>query len=408
MKFSLAAAVFLALGSCGYSEIPVIPDGVADSALVHGNNEFAFELFGEVCSLQEDGNVFLSPFSISMALGMTWNGASGETAHEMASVLNFTLPVQILNEAFRRNSEEVSSGSLHGAETGDPFTMTVSNGIWVQDEFDLLNSFVTAVTEYYSAGVENLNFTDDPEGSRETINSWVAENTMQKILDLIPGGVLSAETKLVLTNAVYFKASWLHPFNKLATSPGRFVLSDESAVEVPMMTQTEFFRYASADGWQAVSLGYAGGDASMLVILPENMGDFMEQFNGEMLDGITGGMSRENVNLTMPRFEFTRSMPLSDILVSMGMKTAFGSEANFRGMTGDLDLFISQVLHKAYVKVDEEGTEAAAATAVVMNLTAMPAPPVEMKVNRPFIFLIQDGTTGSILFMGRVNDPSTG
>lgn len=407
MKTALSVLVFLALGSFAYSEIPVIPSAVVDSTLVAGNNEFAFDLFSEVCSMQGDGNVFLSPFSISMALGMTWNGASGETAQEMASVLHFILPVLYVNEAFQRVSSEISSGSLHGAESGEPFSMVVANGIWVQNGFTLLNSFVSAVTEYYSAGVQNLDFTDDPEGSREIINSWVAENTMQKILDLIPRGALEADTRLVLTNAVYFKASWQHPFNELATTDGRFLLPCQSPMMVPMMNQTEFFDYASSEEWQAVSMAYAGGDASMLIILPLNMDDFLESFDSEMLASVQRRMSRVNVDLTMPRFEFTRSMPLSDILVSMGMETAFGGGANFQAITGGPDLNISEVLHKAYVKVDEEGTEAAAATAVVMNITAMPATPVEMNVNRPFVFIIQDSTTGSIIFMGRVTDPSS-
>ncbi len=406
MKTALSALVFLALGSSAYSEMPLIPASVVDSTLVAGNNEFAFDLFGEVCSLQGDGNVFLSPFSISMALGMTWNGASGETAQDMASVLHFTLPVQYVDEAFQRISSEISSGSLNGAESGEPFSMVVANGIWVQNGFTLLNSFVSAVTEYFSAGVQSLDFASDAEGSREIINTWVADNTMQKILDLIPRGALDTDTRLVLTNAVYFKASWRHPFNEHATSDGSFLLPCQSPVIVPMMTQTEFFDYASSEEWQAVSMAYAGGDASMLIILPLSMDDFLENFNGDALAYIQRKMSRVNVHLTMPRFEFTRSMPLSDILVSMGMGSAFSSDANFQAITGGLDLYISEVLHKAYVKVDEEGTEAAAATAVVMNTTAIPAPPVEMNVNRPFIFIIQDNATGSIVFMGRLDDPS--
>ena len=405
MKTAISALVFLALGSFAYSEIPLIPAAVADSTLVSGNNEFAFDLFGEVCSMQEDGNVFLSPFSISMALGMTWNGASGETAQEMASLLHFTLPVRYVNEAFQRVSSRVTSGSLNGMESGEPFTMTVVNGIWVQNGFELLNSFTSAVTEYFSAGVENLDFQGDARGSRETINDWVAEHTMQNILDLIPEGMLGADTRLVLTNAVYFKAGWQHPFNELATGDGRFMLECGSEVIVPMMTQTEYFDYASSGDWQAVSMAYAGGDASMLIILPVNMDEFLEGFHSDMLATVHDRMSRVNVHLTMPKFEFTRSMSLSDILISMGMESAFTGDANFRAITGGLDLYISEVVHKAYVKVDEEGTEAAAATAVGMALTAMPDTPMEMNVNRPFVFIIEDTATGSIIFMGKIANP---
>jgi len=172
------------------------------------------------------------------------------------------------------------------------------------------------------------------------------------------------------------------------------------------MTQTEFFDYASSEDWQAVSMGYVGGNAFMLIILPENMENFLENFDGDMLAMIQNRMSPVNVDLTLPRFEFTRGMSLGNTLRSMGMETAFGGSANFQALTGGRDLYISEVVHKAFVKVDEEGTEAAAATAVVMNLTAMPVAPVEMNVNRPFVFLIMDGTTGSIMFMGRVMDPS--
>lgn len=406
MKTSLAAAAFLSLCASGFSEMPLIPAEYADSALVAGNNAFALDLFGEVCSLQQEGNVFISPFSISMALGMTWNGASGETALDMASVLNFSMPVLFVNQAFQRVSEQVSSGDLQGAERGDSFTMTVSNGIWVQEGFELLDSFVSAVSGYYAAGVRNLDFTGDPEGSREIINEWVAENTLEKIIDLIPDGVLGADTRLVLTNAVYFKASWESPFNELATSEGRFVLSGGNAVTVPMMDQTEFFDYGSGEGWKAVSLDYTGRSVSMLIIVPDDMEEFQGGFDAAVLEGVIRRLSRVNLHLRMPRFEFTRSMPLGDILTALGMGSAFGSSANFSAITGNPDLFISQVLHQAYVKVDENGTEAAAATAVAMNITAIPSQPVEMTVDRPFIFLIRDTTTGSILFTGRVSDPS--
>jgi serpin B len=292
-------------------------------------------------------------------------------------------------------------------ETGDTFTLAISNGIWVENGYELLNSFTSALSAYYNASAENLDFAGDAEGSRETINSWVAESTMDKILDLIPSGMLSADTRVVLTNAVYFKASWQHPFDGHATSEGRFFLPDSSTAVVPMMTNTEHYRYASTEEWSAVTLDYAGGDASMLIILPSgDMEDFEENFSSETLDSVQSALLNRNVHLTMPRFEFTQSMLLSDILISLGMESAFGPDANFAGITGSPDLYISEVLHKAYVKVDEEGTEAAAATAVVMNMLCMPEPPVELNINRPFIFMVKDNLTGSIVFMGRVTDPT--
>lgn len=388
-------------------EIQSISDERAADILVRGNNEFALDLYAEISDIPGSENIFFSPYSISSALGMTYSGARGQTAVDMAEALHFTLPADGINRAFHSITETLNSGSLHGAESGEPFTLAISNGLWVQNGFELLDHFVTEITRYYSASVENLDFSNDAEGSREIINDWVAESTMDKILNLIPSGALGADTRVVLTNAVYFKASWRHPFNEHATADSRFMLTDGSAVSVPMMTQTEHFDYVSTEGCSAVELGYAGGSASMLIILPDgDMQEFQHNFNADMLETIRRGLSSRNIHLSMPRFEFSESIGLSDILSSLGMESAFGSNADFSGFTGNRDLYISEVLHKAFVKVDEEGTEAAAATAVIMNLLCMPETPLEMNIDRPFVFLILDRTTGSIIFMGRVMDPS--
>ncbi len=409
MKLLLLCSTIIAITQVASAEMVMMPigDETGMLTLVRGNNEFAMDLYSAVCEMNDDDNIFFSPYSISMVLGMTYNGASGSTAFEMASVLHFDLPVEALNREFQLVTEMLNLGDL-SMERGDPFTLAISNGLWVQNGYELLNSFVTAVTGYYSASVENLDFAGDAEGSREVINSWVAESTMDKILDLIPRGVLGADTRVVLTNAVYFKASWRHPFDAHATSDGRFILPNGSAVVVPMMTNTEHYGYAFTEEWSAVALDYAGGDAGMLIIMPSgDMEEFQEDFNAETLDAIGTSMTSRNVHLTMPGFEFTRSMPLGAILISLGMESAFGPDANFSGFTGNPDLYISEVLHKAFVKVDEEGTEAAAATAVVMNMLSMPETPIEMNINRPFIFIIQDNPTGSIVFMGRMMDPTT-
>jgi len=382
-------------------------DQVAVSELVRGNNEFAMKLFSEVCSSDRSDNVFLSPYSISSALGMTYTGASGKTASEMADVLNFNPSVETTGYAFNHLNSVIGSGTRSEFMTGDPFVLSIANALWVQDGFNLLSDFTTNVTRYYDAPVVNLDFTGDPGGSRETINAWVAQKTVDKILDLIPEGILGAETRLVLTNAVYFKASWLHPFSELATADSRFILEDGSTVVVPMMTQTEHFSHGESENWSAVSLDYEDGSASMLIIVPRgDFQEFQESFNAGVLDGIRETMMSRNVHLTMPRFEFTRSISLTGVLSSLGMESAFNSSADFSGITGNTDLFISEILHKAYVKVDEKGTEAAAATAVVMSLQAMPEPPIEMNINSPFIFLIMDRGTGSIVFMGRVMNPA--
>ncbi len=405
----MSIAVLTVVSGCSAGDNLVTPvsDEQAVAALVRGNNEFALDLYREVCDMEESDNVFFSPYSISSALGMTFFGAGGQTAVDMAEVLHFTLPAESVNRAFHLITETLGSGTLPGAESGEQFTLAISNGLWVQDGFKLLDSFVTEVTGCYAASVENLDFSGDAEGSREIINSRVAESTMDKILNLIPTGVLGPDTRVVLTNAVYFKASWNHPFDRHATSDASFTLTGGAVVTVPMMTQTEYFNYASAEGWSAVSLDYVGGDVSMLIILPDgDIQELQQNLSADMLETIRGELSSQNVHLSMPGFEFTKSIGLSDILSSLGMESAFGSGADFSGFTGNRDLFISDVVHKAFVKVDEDGTEAAAATAVVMKLLCMPEPPVEMNINRPFVFLILDETTGSIVFMGRVMDPS--
>ncbi len=387
-------------------EAQSVPDTDVVQALVLGNNEFALDLYEKVCDQQGSDNIFFSPYSISSALGMTYVGARGQTATEMAGVLHFTLPVEATNRAFHSLTEILSSGDLSSSESGDSFTLSISNGLWVQNGFNLLDEYVSEVTRYYSAAVRNLDFIDDSEGSRETINEWVAQSTLNRILDLIPPGSLDEDTRVVLTNAVYFKASWRKPFNERSTEDAPFTLVGGSTIDVPMMNQTDFFNYVATEGCEAVELDYAAGNASMLILLPDgDMAEFQQGFNADMLETIKRRLSSCNVSLSMPKFEFSRSMQLSDLLQDLGMESAFGSAADFSGFTGSPDLFISKVLHKAFVKVDEAGTEAAAATAVVMGLTAIPEQPVQMNIDSPFMFFILDRESGSIVFMGRVMDP---
>ena len=411
---SIIFVILLATGSsCSADEnlaVPderSVPDAEAVQELVLGNNEFAMDLFKKACGSQGSDNIFLSPYSISSALGMTYAGAKGQTAGEMADVLHFTLPAEAVNRAFYSLTEALGSDENSSSDSGDFFTLSISNGLWVEAGFSLLDEYVEEVRRYYSAAVRNLDFINDPEGSRETINDWVAERTMNKIQDLIPSGALNEDTRVVLTNAVYFKASWIKPFDERSTADAPFSLAGGSTIDVPMMNQTEFFNFVAAEGCRAVELDYAAGTASMLILLPDgDIEEFQQGFNAEMLETIRGRLSSCNVTLSMPKFEFSRSMQLSQMLRELGMVSAFGSGADFSGFTGSPDLFISEVLHKAFVKVDETGTEAAAATAVIMALTAIPEQPVQMNINSPFMFFILDTESGSILFMGRVMDPS--
>lgn len=406
--------VLSASSGCSSETVPPAPEPLpveqgpfGGEGVSQGNNRFAMELYGMACQADQTSNIFFSPLSISSALAMTYAGARGQTAEEMNDVLHFGTEPGDIGEEFAVLLGSMSSGTLQGADSGEPFTLSIANGLWVADGFALLPSYVQEMQSRFDAAVENLDFIGAPEASRETINGWIADKTLDRITNLIPSGMLDQETRVVLTNAVYFKASWDKPFEEAVTSDGRFMLADGSATVVPMMTQTEFFDYVSTEGCSAVELPYAGGGASMLILLPDgDIESFQQDLDTGKLTTIRSRMSRVNILLTMPRFEFTRSMQLGQILREMGMEMPFQGSADFSGITGQPNLYISEVMHKAFVKVDEEGTEAAAATAVIMNITAMPPPPVEMTVNRPFIFLIIDEQTGSIVFMGRVMDPS--
>ena len=252
-----------------------------------------------------------------------------------------------------------------------------------------------------------VDFQRDPEGVREVINGWVADQTNDRITELLPQGIIDTLTRLVLTNAVYFKASWVFPFPKENTADGPFHLLDGSTVQTPMMNFDKRTMYGEVDGVQAVELPYAGFQYSAYVVVPAE-GEFEEferTLDAEAVEAILDGLRDAQVKLTMPKFEFESSFNLNETLAALGMPSAFNpSEADFSGMDGTRELYISDVVHKAFVSVDEEGTEAAAATGVVMN-TSLP-PPAELVVDRPFLFLIRHNQTGAILFVGRVLDPT--
>jgi len=286
--------------------------------------------------------------------------------------------------------------------------LNIVNEIWGQKDYEFRNEFLDVLAENYGAGLRLLDFVNAPETSRVTINDWVSDQTEGRIEDLIPQGVIDALTRLVLTNAIYFNAAWLNPFNEDITDDSAFYLLDGGEVTVPMMMQSDSFGYAEGAGYQAVELPYDGRELSMVILLPDS-GKF-EEFEGsldaDLVDTITNDLIYKEIALTMPKFEFESEFSLADTLAAMGMPVAFTGAADFSGMTGNRDLSIAEILHKAFVSVDEAGTEAAAATAVVMNLTAAPGEPVEVTLDRPFIFLIRDIETGAILFVGRVVNPS--
>jgi len=279
--------------------------------------------------------------------------------------------------------------------------------IWGQRDYEFLTEFLDRLAVNYGAGLRVLDFVGAPEESRVTINDWVAKQTEDRIEDLIPPGLINPNTRLVLTNAIYFNAAWLYPFEEDLTRDGAFYLLDGSEVTVPMMRQTESFGYAEGDGYQAVELPYDGDELSMVILLPASgqFETFEAALDAAQMEGIIGSLEHREVSLTMPKFEFDSSFSLRKALSALGMPIAFSEGADFSGMTGNRDLFIADVVHKAFVSVDEAGTEAAAASAVVMELTAMPQT-VEVTIDRPFIFLICDIETGAILFVGRTLNPA--
>jgi serpin B len=375
--------------------------------LVEGNRAFAFDLYQAL--REQEGNLFYSPHSISVALAMTYAGARGQTAEQMAATLQFLLEQERLHPAFNwLDAELASRGEGAEGKDDDGFRLNIVNAIWGQKDYGFLHAFLDVLAENYGAGLRILDFMNETEESRLTINDWVSDQTEERIRDLIPEGVITPLTRLVLTNAIYFNAAWEYPFDEDVTADGDFYLLDGGQVIVPMMKQTEVFGYAEGDGYQAVELLYDGDELSMVIMLPDDgqFEAFEEGLQADQVSDIIGGLQPAAAALTMPRFEFDSEFSLTGTLAAMGMPIAFSGAADFSGMTGSPDLAITEVIHKAFVSLDEAGTEAAAATAVIMDESETPGEPTEVTIDRPFIFLIRDIETGAILFVGRVLDPS--
>jgi len=386
-------------------ENPVVPPNDL-TEVVDGNTDFACDLYRELMS--RDGNIFFSPFSISQALAMTYAGARGNTETQIADTMRFTVGQDRLHPAFNRLDLELQSrGEGAKGKDGEGFRLNIANSTWGQDGWTWQQPFLDTLGVQYGAGMRLVDFFTQPEQCRLTINAWVEERTESRIKDLLPEGIITPETVLVLVNAIYFNAAWLEPFEKEDTYQGDFTLLDESTVTVPLMEQTEEHDYMEGDGFKAVEIMYDGEELSMVIILP-NIGRFDEiesSLSAEFIDGIIGDFGNYSVTLTMPKFEYESEFGLNGALMDMGMEDAFmPGVADFSGMDGSHLLYITDVVHKAYVGVDEAGTEAAAATGVVIGYTSIPQS-ATFKADHPFIFLIRDIETGSILFIGRVLNP---
>ena len=372
-------------------------------SVVDANDRFAFDLYSEYRS--NDGNVFFSPYSISSALAMTYEGAKGKTADEMQSVLHFPKD----DDARRSGFAGVISG-INAA--GKDYTLKTANALWAQKDYQFLKTYFDVTEKYYGGKVTNLDFVQDTENSRNTINKWVEDQTNGKIKDLIPQGAVGPTTRLVLTNAIYFKGTWVKQFDKKDTTARDFTVSPGKTVQADMMSMTgedARFNYTETGNAQILELPYSGGDLSMLVLLPKNgdLGFLESSLDAGKLASWTGNLSDERVDVYLPKFKFETKYMMSGTLKAMGMPTAFSENADFSGMTGKKDLYITEVVHQAFVEVNEEGTEAAAATGAVMGATSVgPDQTKTFNADHPFIFVIMQKGNGNILFMGRMSDPT--
>ncbi len=374
------------------------PEGV--DAVVEANNQFAFELYSEL-NKNEEGNLFFSPYSISTALAMTYEGAREETAGEIQAVFHYPE-----DEIMKPNIAEVIRQLNEGSED---YELRTANALWAQKDFQFLEEYFDTVEEYYGGRVTNLDFIGETEESRQTINKWVEEQTNDKIKDLIPEGMLNQMTRLVLTNAIYFKGTWVYQFDEQDTRDMDFKINPYDTVKAQMMyldNDEALFNYAETDELQMLELPYEGDEISMLVLLPKSKFEALEnELNAAKLNEYRDMLTKQEVIIYMPKFTFETKYNLNNQLTEMGMPTAFSpNDADFSGMTGRRNLFIAFVIHQAYVDVNEEGTEAAAATGVGMELSAMPMN--IFRADHPFIFIIQQKDTGNILFLGRVMNPA--
>ena len=390
----------------GWSDRPRRPAGSAAGnavpALVAGNTEFALDLYSAL--FEDDENLIFSPHSLSVVLAMTYAGARGETEQQMARALHLGLPQAQLHAAFNA-LDQTLSGRDQGVSP--ELQLRFVQALWGQEGETFLEPFLDTLAEYYGAGMQLVDF-QRAEEARRMINEWASAQTENQIGELLPPGALDSATALVLANAATFQAAWEKPFPEDATREAAFTLLQGGRVLVPMMEQVAEWGYAELPGVQAVELPYAGGELSMVVLLPNegNFEPFARSLDAGQLQTILGALAPTNVRLALPRFRTDAGYELRDALTGLGMADAFGEEADFSGIDGTQELFIEQVYHQAFIEVDEAGSEAAAAAAVAIARKGAPQAEREIRVDRPFLFLIRDIDTSALLFLGHVVNPS--
>lgn len=409
LTLPLLLLCLMAVPSVEAGEKPGPPKGATEMAT--SINKFGLDLYRAVGGA--GGNLFFSPYSVSAALGMTREGAAGETAAEMDKVFHYPGSQAAMQKALASALTPSMVREYDGNKMRKvpAYALSVANALWGQEGFAFKPTFTGSLKNDFGAPLYRLDF-KQVTVARKTINDWVAKHTKDKIKDIVPVGMPPPDTRLTLANAIYFKANWLEKFNKRATKKAPWYRADGTEGEAELMNRVDSYGYMEDDDVQVAELPYKGRDLSMLVILPKAKQGLVaveKKLDHERLSTWVGGLRYRRVNLKVPKFKFTTSLDLSRTLSSMGMPLAFNAgKADFSGMTAEEPLFIGAVLHKAFVAVDEEGTEAAAATVVMMRAGSMPPsdPPIAFTADHPFIFAIRHKATGAILFMGRIADPA--
>jgi len=410
----LVIVIIIALGGAGIyyfknQEPTPEPAPVADdkgatlagiNSVISANNQFALDLYSQLKG--SDGNIFFSSYSISTALAMTYEGARGKTAEEIQSVFYFPTDGNLRKSSFAAIHNQLNKPDAK-------YKLNIANALWAQNDYKFLDDYLTTLQQYYAGKATNVDFKNSTEKARQTINKWVESKTNNKIKDLFPQGSLNNTTRLVLTNAIYFKGTWIKQFEKSQTKDEDFRISPADTIKVPMMRRTDKnakFNYTEDDNLQILEMPYEGNKLSMMVLLPKNDNlSFLESsLTLEKINDWRSKLQEQRVDVFMPKFTFDTKYFMNETLAKMGMPTAFTYYADLSGMDGTQNLFIQKVIHQAFVDVNEEGTEAAAATAVDVGITSV-KPRTDFRADHPFIFLIQDKETGNILFFGRVVNP---
>jgi len=368
-------------------------------SLTGGSLAFGVDLYRELAGKQK--NFAMSPLSLADALAMTYAGAGGATARQMARTLHFEGTAAWVARGFGALDQELAAINQHGVR------LDVADSLWGQRGLAFRRPYLDLLARYFGAGIELVDYESAPEAARVAINAWVGRHTHDKITELLARGVIDKVTRLVLANAVYLKADWLVPFDRSHTHDGPFFTSGGRRVTASLMTKTDTLAYARGDGYRAVELPYRGKRLEMVIVMPDRgtLGRFEHGLGERPLDRALARLTPARLELTLPKFTFSSRFALAAALRRLGMKQAFSDQADFSEMTKAVSLKLKEVVHQAYVKVDETGTEAAAATGVIAGPTAVQGPPLKLTIDHPFVFLIRDRLTGAPLFLGRVVDP---